>query len=63
MTEKKIRLTLSQKEFDTVIASLRLWQRSAAHIADQHGTIADIAEEHGDALTFTEIDDLIERIN
>ena len=45
---------LTQAECDTIIAALRLWQRSPAYPE------IDIAEEHGEALGDAEIDSLIE---
>jgi hypothetical protein len=58
-----IRAEFSAREWDTVLAALRLWQTESAHIADGAGFIASIAEEHGDPLTNAEVDRLIERIN
>ena len=60
---KYILVKFTQQEFDTVIASLRLWQHDSAHIADGDGAIMDIAEDHGQALCPIEIDELIERVN
>lgn len=66
-TTKKVayhtRIALTAREFDTVIAALRLWQMPSAHIADGTGELADMAEENGEALTNAEIDALVERIN
>ena len=45
------------QEADTIIAALRLWQRSPAYPK------INIAEEHGDMLDDSAIDDLIEEIN
>jgi hypothetical protein len=45
---------LTQAECDTIIAALRLWQRSPAYPE------IDIAEDHGEALGDSEIDLLIE---
>jgi hypothetical protein len=47
-------IKLTQAERDTIIAALRLWQRSPAYPE------IDIAEEHGQALGDAEIDALIE---
>jgi predicted nucleic acid-binding protein len=58
-----MKITVRVQEFDTIIAALRLWQRSQAHIADTDGMIAAIAEEHGEAMTNEEIDAFIEKIN
>lgn len=58
-----ITFTVTAREFDTIVAALRLWQQDSAHIADQDGMLADISEEHGDALSKQEIDNLIERVN
>ena len=47
-------LKLTQSECDTIIAALRLWQRSPAYPE------MELAEEHGEALGDAEIDRLIE---
>jgi hypothetical protein len=47
-------LVLTQKECDTIIAALRLWQRSPAYPE------IELAEEHGTALGDKAIDTLIE---
>jgi hypothetical protein len=49
--------TFTSQETDTIIAALRLWQRSPAYPE------IEIAEEHGDMLSDSSIDDLIEEIN
>jgi hypothetical protein len=49
--------TFTSQETDTIIAALRLWQRSPAYPE------IEIAEEHGVMLDDNAIDDLIERIN
>jgi len=63
MKNKKIVVHLDLSELDTVVAALRLWQHESSHIADGDGALADMASEHGDALTNKEIDALCERIN
>jgi hypothetical protein len=47
-------LKLTQAECDTIIAALRLWQRSPAYPE------IEIAEEHGNMLDDNAIDELIE---
>jgi hypothetical protein len=47
-------IKLTHAECDTIIAALRLWQRSPAYPE------IDIAEEHGESLGDAEIDALIE---
>jgi hypothetical protein len=59
----RAKVVLLARELDTVLAALRLWQKQDAHTADYDGAILEFAEEHGDALTNDEIDDLCERIN
>ena len=54
---------VTAQERDTILAALRLWQCDSAHIADVDGSLADIAAEHGDALTDKDVDGLCERIN
>jgi hypothetical protein len=49
--------TFTSQETDTIIAALRLWQRSPAYPE------IEIAQEHGDELDDAAIDDLIEKIN
>jgi hypothetical protein len=49
--------TFTSQETDTIIAALRLWQRSPAYPE------IEIAEEHGAMLDDEAIDDLIEEIN
>jgi hypothetical protein len=49
--------TFTSQETDTIIAALRLWQRSPAYPE------IEIAEEHGVMLDDNAIDDLIEQIN
>jgi hypothetical protein len=61
--ERRIHLTVTEREFDTIIAALRLWQTDGAHIADGDGSIIKLAEEHGQSLSNAEVDELIERIN
>jgi hypothetical protein len=61
--KKVVTVLLDASEIDTVLAALRLWQIDSAHIADGTGALADMSEEHGDALSKTQIDDLCERIN
>jgi hypothetical protein len=51
------------REWDTIIAALRLWQKPQAHIADEDGMLADLAEEHGEALSDQDIDAMIYRLN
>ncbi len=53
-------MTFSASEADTVLAALRYWNREGIMSG---GHEQDIAEEHGDALTADEIDDLCERLN
>jgi hypothetical protein len=49
--------TFTAQETDTIIAALRLWQRCPMYPE------IEIAEEHGDMLSDSSIDDLIEEIN
>lgn len=61
-TPAKPRLTITAREFDTILAALRLYQEHEP--AEIRTEIQDIASgEHGKPLTIDEIDDLIERIN
>jgi hypothetical protein len=55
MAAKTLKISLT--ELDTIIAALRLWQRSPAYPE------IEIAEEHGEMLSDDAIDALIERIN
>lgn len=52
--------TFTSREIDTIIAALRLWQRVPAN--SKQPMLAEIANEHGDALTVKEVDYLIEKI-
>lgn len=61
--EIKVRCIFTPREFDTILAALRLWQIDSAHIADGDGSLQDIATEHGEALTDEEIDRMIENMN
>lgn len=65
--KKKISIEVSQREFDTIIAALRMWQADVTDsMTPEEGVpadFADIAMEHGDALTSKAIDRLIARIN
>lgn len=54
---------VTRREFDTILAALRLSQHDSAWIADGDGMIRNIAEEHGDALTNAEINALCEKLN
>ena len=49
--------TFTSQETDTIIAALRLWQRCPMYPE------IEIAEEHGDMLSDSSIDDLMEEIN
>lgn len=61
---KKIYLT--EREYDTMLAALRMWQTEVTdEMTEEEGVpvdYADIALEHGNALTSDEIDKVIERI-
>jgi hypothetical protein len=61
---KKIYLT--EREYDTMLAALRMWQTEVTdEMTEEEGIpvdYADIALEHGNALTSDEIDKVIERI-
>jgi hypothetical protein len=71
MRGKKIVMHLDLTEFDTILAALRFWQkangqcRNGAVVIDceEYQAIAEIASEHGEPLTPTDIDALCERIN
>lgn len=54
-----ITITVSPREFDTVIAALRYWQRCPVDVAER----TMISCEHGEPLSVSEIDALVERIN
>ncbi|HVB58840.1 MAG TPA: hypothetical protein VNE63_20740 [Candidatus Acidoferrales bacterium] len=41
MNEKRIALKVTPREFDTILAALRLWQTDSAHIADGSGSLAE----------------------
>jgi hypothetical protein len=58
-----MKINVSSRELDTILAALRLWQRESAHIADGDGGILEIAEEHGDSLTNADVNELCERLN
>ena len=64
---KRIQIEVSQRELDTIIAALRMWQADVTDNMTKGEGIpvdfADIALEHGNALTSAAIDRLIERIN
>lgn len=57
---------LTDRERDTIIAALRMWQADVTDGMTKNDGIpvdfADIALEHGNALTSKEIDALIERL-
>lgn len=55
-------LELNRQEFDTVLAALRLWQRTVAERRDM-GPEMEIASERGPCLSNNQIDTLCERIN
>lgn len=50
---------MTPRELATVLAALRYWQNAQDVPLD----IYDIATEAGEPLTYTEIDDLCERLN
>ena len=54
---------VTRREFDSILAGLRLSMHDSAWIADGDGMIRAIAEEHGDALTNEEIDALCQKLN
>lgn len=60
-------MRLTQREYDTVLAALRVYQTAGddcqtfASVRDERLRAREIAEDHGDALTNSEIDDLILR--
>ncbi|HXN71501.1 MAG TPA: hypothetical protein VN861_02995 [Candidatus Acidoferrales bacterium] len=64
---RRIAFDVSEREFDTIIAALRMWQADVTDdMTDNEGVpvdFADIALEHGNALTSTAIDRLIQRVN
>ena len=60
VTQRRLSYTLDNREFDTVVASLRHWQRE---LTLGKPIYLELAEEHGEALTSDEIDELIARIN
>jgi len=56
------RVAIKQRQLDTIIAALRHWQsglQTGAFFEDE----LMIAEDHGDALTVQEIDELCEVLN
>ena len=57
---KQIRI--KQRQMDTILAALRHWQQGLL-FNDCMGDEMMIAEDHGDALTPDEIDDLAEVLN
>lgn len=59
--KRAIVLRVSTREFDAILAALRFWQREREDKGEM--PMADIAEEHGKALSITGIDDLCQRIN
>lgn len=61
---------LAKRELDTILASLRFWQQEAIQedSGDPRGFVipadfADIALEHGDALSSEEVDALCQDLN
>jgi hypothetical protein len=54
---------VTRREFDSILAALRLSQHDSAWIADGDGMIRAIASEYGDPLTNEEIDALCEKLN
>jgi predicted amidohydrolase YtcJ len=68
---KTIKVTVSQQEFDTILAALRFWQKaidqeSAGAVVideDEFEAIHAIAAEHGAPLGVHAIGALIERTN
>lgn len=58
---------ISDREFDTIVAALRYWQSEVTDdMTETEGIpidFADIALEHGDALTSKEIDSLVFKLN
>jgi hypothetical protein len=60
-----IRAEFTPREWDTVLAALRLWQQDndAVETHEIHGELLELAREHGKPLDNVEIDTLIERIN
>ena len=62
--KRTIKLSLTPREFDTILAALRLFQRPQAWLANYGDVdITDIATEHGDIMTSEEVDELCERHN
>jgi hypothetical protein len=61
-----IRMEVTEREYDTILAALRMWQADVTDTMTEDEGIpadfADIALEHGDALTSAEIDALIDRV-
>jgi hypothetical protein len=64
-TSKKIHAEFTPREWDTVLAALRLWQQDndAVETHDVHGELLELAREHGEPLDNVEVDKLCERIN
>lgn len=58
--KRDIVLKVSEREFDAILAGLRLWQSERERGQEP---MMDIATEHGKALSSDEVDDLCERIN
>lgn len=61
---------LTKRELDTILAALRFWQEDAIQedSSDPHGfaipaDFADIALEHGNALSSKEVDALCQDLN
>ena len=60
-SSKVVTLQFSTPEIDTVLAALRFWQTE--HDIGDTAECQMIAEDHGDALTVAQIDELCDRIN
>jgi DNA polymerase III delta subunit len=56
-----ISIRVSAREFDTILAALRLYQEHEP--GEIRTEVQEMASEHGKALTNEEIDALCERIN
>jgi hypothetical protein len=57
--KRRFHISITEREHDTILAALRLWQEADEH---NRGDLRDIAEAAGVPLSNEEIDVLCERI-
>jgi hypothetical protein len=62
---RRTRIALTAREFDTVLAALRLWQRHVLDLplSSEAWVLDALAKERGPHLSADEIDTLCERLN